>query len=301
MPWSITRPSARTASTGARARTPGPARRRRAASRRSRGQPRRAARGLPGAGDGAPPPRPPGGTARRPSTPSARALPVAQTYGETWTSPLFVLACSFIQAAAMRGFDLPQEGFEKGWSNEDFGAATCDDGLRRLAEGGAAPYPMLTFAVSAIEGTSPDLPGNAGFFAQPGPEGAPNGLAVWIRGAPRAPGRGEHGGGQGPRQVRRVPRGLPDHHRHGGRERPDDGGRLRAARRRAARGRGHAPLLRGGRAHRPRARVPVAHQGPGARRDHRRGGLGHPPRRRGDRALRRDVQKQARQLGIEGW
>ena len=35
--------------------------------------------------------------------------------------------------AAMRGFELLQQGFEAGWFNEDFGAATYDDGIRMVA------------------------------------------------------------------------------------------------------------------------------------------------------------------------
>ena len=140
-------------------------------------------------------------------------VPVAQTYGDTWTSQLFVLADYFnVQAAepdfaesytanqakyattpaAMRGFELLQEGFEKGWYNEDFGAAKYDDGLRMVAEGEAAHYPMLTFAIGAIEENYPESLGNVGFFAQPGPEGAPNGLTVWYLTSIYVPKGGEH-------------------------------------------------------------------------------------------------------------
>ncbi|MBP1805261.1 ABC transporter substrate-binding protein [Rubellimicrobium aerolatum] len=132
---------------------------------------------------------------------AAGYVPVAQTYGETWTSQLFVLADYFnVQAevpdfadrytaneakyadtpAAMRGFEHLQEGFEKGWWNEDFGAATFDDGLRMVAEGEAAHYPMLTFGLGGIQQNYPESINDVGFFAQPGPEGAPNGLTVWY-------------------------------------------------------------------------------------------------------------------------
>ncbi len=135
---------------------------------------------------------------------AAGYVPVAQTYGDTWTSQLLVLADYFnVQAevpdfaeaytanqakfagtpAAQRGFERLQQGFEAGWYNEDFGAATYQDGLRMVAEGEAAHYPMLTFAIGAIEETYPELLQDVGFFAQPGPEGAPNGLTVWMPGA----------------------------------------------------------------------------------------------------------------------
>ncbi len=129
---------------------------------------------------------------------------VAQTYGDTWTSQLFVLADYYnVQAqepdfaerytandakyadtpAALRGFELLQEGYEAGWWNRDFGAATYADGVRMVTEGEAAHYPMLTFALNNIQETYPELINDVGFFAQPGPEGAPNGLTVWMPGA----------------------------------------------------------------------------------------------------------------------
>jgi raffinose/stachyose/melibiose transport system substrate-binding protein len=144
---------------------------------------------------------------------AAGHVPVAQTYGDTWTSQLFVLADYFnVQAqapdfaeqytanqakyattpAAMRGFELLQQGYEAGWFNEDFGAAKYDDGLRMVAEGEAAHYPMLTFAIGAIEESYPESLENVGFFAQPGPEGAPNGLTVWMPSAIYVPKGGEH-------------------------------------------------------------------------------------------------------------
>jgi raffinose/stachyose/melibiose transport system substrate-binding protein len=92
----------------------------------------------------------------------------------------------------MRGFELLQEGFEKGWYNEDFGAATYEDGIRMVAEGEAAHYPMLTFAIGAIEESYPELLQDVGFFAQPGPEGTPNGLTVWMPGALYVPKAGEN-------------------------------------------------------------------------------------------------------------
>ncbi len=127
--------------------------------------------------------------------------PIIQTYADTWTSQLFVLADYFnVQAvepdfadrytgneakyattpAALRGFELLQETFEAGYYNEDFGAANYNDGLRMVATGEGVHYPMLTFAIGAIQQNTPDLLEDVGFFAQPGPEGAANGLTVWA-------------------------------------------------------------------------------------------------------------------------
>jgi raffinose/stachyose/melibiose transport system substrate-binding protein len=131
----------------------------------------------------------------------AGIVPVAQTYRDTWTSQLFMLADFYnVQAdvptfaddytankakyattpAAMRGFEHLQQGFEAGWWNEDFGAATYDDGLYMVASGDAAHYPMLTFAIGAIQQNSPDELNDVGFFAQPGPDASKNGLTVWM-------------------------------------------------------------------------------------------------------------------------
>ncbi len=131
----------------------------------------------------------------------AGMVAVAQTYRDTWTSQLFVLSDYYnIQAdvpdfatlytsneakiastpAALRGFEKLQEVYEGGFLNEDFGAATFDDGLRMLATGEAAHYPMLTFAVGAIQATYPEHLQDVGFFAQPGDNPDNNGLTVWM-------------------------------------------------------------------------------------------------------------------------
>ena len=132
---------------------------------------------------------------------AAGKVPVAQTYGATWTSQLFVLSDYYnVQAAvpnfatdytanvakyattpaAMTGFDHLQQVFEAGYLNEDFGAATFEDGLRMIAQGEVAHYPMLTFAIGSIAETYPEDVGNVGFFAQPGTDAAQNGLTVWM-------------------------------------------------------------------------------------------------------------------------
>ncbi|WP_193335610.1 ABC transporter substrate-binding protein [Devosia beringensis] len=132
---------------------------------------------------------------------AAGKVAVAQTYGDTWTSQLFVLGDYYNVSAAepdfaanytagtakfgtdpvaMRGFEKLQAVFDAGYLNEDFGAAKYDDGLRMVANGEAAHYPMLTFATTAIVASYPELIDNVGFFAQPGDDAAKNGLTVWM-------------------------------------------------------------------------------------------------------------------------
>ena len=124
-----------------------------------------------------------------------------QTFGSTWTSQLFVLGDYFnVQAsepdfatrytnnaakyatseAAMRGFSYNQEVFDKGLLNEDFAAATFEEGMEAVATGKAAHYPMLTFAIGQVATNFPDDLANLGFFAQPGPSADSNGLTTWM-------------------------------------------------------------------------------------------------------------------------
>ena len=132
---------------------------------------------------------------------AAGKVAVIQTYGATWTSQLFVLAdyynvsakdSSFASRytageakfatdpAALRGFEKLQAVYEAGYLNEDFGAATYEDGVRMIATGEGAHYPMLTFATGAMSEGFPDNIDDVGFFAQPGDDPALNGLTVWM-------------------------------------------------------------------------------------------------------------------------
>ncbi len=144
---------------------------------------------------------------------AAGKVAVAQTYKDTWTSQLFVLADYYnVQAevptfaadytankakyattpAAMRGFEYLEAVNKAGVLNEDYGAATFDDGMRMVATGEAAHYPMLTFGVGNVKQNYPDNLADLGFFAQPGPDAAKNGLTVWMPAALYLPAGGEN-------------------------------------------------------------------------------------------------------------
>ena len=131
----------------------------------------------------------------------AGITPVIQTYGDTWTSQLFVLADFYNVAqavpsfaddytanaakyattpAAMAGFSYLAEGFNDGWYQKDFATDKFDQGLSQLANGEGAHYPMLTFALSAIAANFPDQINDIGFFAQPGADAAKNGATIWM-------------------------------------------------------------------------------------------------------------------------
>jgi raffinose/stachyose/melibiose transport system substrate-binding protein len=81
---------------------------------------------------------------------------------------------------AMAGFQHLQEGFEKGWYQQDFTTAKFDQGLKMLAEGEGAHYPMLSFALPTIAENYPDKVNNIGFFGQPGTDASKHGATIWM-------------------------------------------------------------------------------------------------------------------------
>ncbi|MGQ7297002.1 ABC transporter substrate-binding protein [Quadrisphaera sp. KR29] len=127
--------------------------------------------------------------------------PVVQTYGDTWTSQLFVLgdfhnvaaanptwaedftankAKFATDPAAIKGFEHLQQVHDLGLMNEDFASATNADGLRMVAEGTGAQYPMLSAVVAGLQTAAPDNIDDVGFFALPGDDAASNGLTAWA-------------------------------------------------------------------------------------------------------------------------
>ena len=131
---------------------------------------------------------------------AAGIAPVGQTYTDTWTSQLFVLAdyyniqtqdpdwaekytnneAKYVDQPALAGFERLQQGFEAGWYQENFASTTFDEGLVLLANGEIAHYPMLTFALDAINQANPDAIQDIGFFGQPGDDAATNGTTIWM-------------------------------------------------------------------------------------------------------------------------
>ncbi len=126
--------------------------------------------------------------------------PVEQTYGETWTSQLFVLGDYHnVQAAvpnfatdytankvkyattpqALAGFQHIQQVKDAGLLNKDFASAKLNDGIKAVATGTAAQYPQLGGSASNIENVAPGHSKDVGFFALPGDNAATNGLTIW--------------------------------------------------------------------------------------------------------------------------
>lgn len=126
---------------------------------------------------------------------------VIGSFKDSWTSQLILLADYYnVQAqvpnfaddytnnkakfattpAALRGFEKLQEIHDKGYMNKDNMAATYEDALKMLAEGSGVHYPMLTFALTNMNANYPDLVNDIGIFAQPGDSAEVNGLTVWM-------------------------------------------------------------------------------------------------------------------------
>ena len=104
------------------------------------------------------------GQQRRRSRRPAASHPVEQTYGDTWTSQLFVLgdypnveaqvpdfAAQYTAGkakyattpAALAGFQHIQQVKDAGYFNKDFASAKLNDGVKAVATGKAAHYPQL--------------------------------------------------------------------------------------------------------------------------------------------------------------
>ena len=132
---------------------------------------------------------------------SGVAAPVCATFGDTWTSQLFVLADYYnVQAAdpnfaedytankakyattpaALAGFQYLQEGYDKNWWEPDYATTTYAQGLDLIATGKCAHYPMLTFALPTIADNYPDAVNDIGYFGQPGTDASNAGTTIWM-------------------------------------------------------------------------------------------------------------------------
>lgn len=131
------------------------------------------------------------------------AAPIVQTYGDTWTSQLFILGdfnnvlaedpdwaekytnneAKYVDQPAFAGFEHLQQTFEAELFNEDFASATYADGVTMVATGEGAHYPILTFAAGQLMTTNPEASDVVGSFPIPGPDAETNGLTVWMPGA----------------------------------------------------------------------------------------------------------------------
>jgi raffinose/stachyose/melibiose transport system substrate-binding protein len=131
---------------------------------------------------------------------AAGIVPVIQSYGDTWTSQLFVLAdfanvnaqdpkwaadytankpdAKYSKEPALAGFTHTQEIFDKGLMNKDYASLTNVNALKMLATGEGAQYPMITAVISNVLQSNPDQINDIGYFAMPADSGEPH-ATVW--------------------------------------------------------------------------------------------------------------------------
>ena len=132
---------------------------------------------------------------------AAGIVPILQTFGDTWTSQLFVLAdfanisakdsnwakdytankasAKYSKQPALQGFQYTAEVFQKGLVNDDYASLTNANGLKELAEGTAAQYPMITTVLGNVQQSNPDQVNDIGYFAIPTSDGSTPHMTVW--------------------------------------------------------------------------------------------------------------------------
>ncbi|MFF3503322.1 ABC transporter substrate-binding protein [Streptomyces sp. NPDC003247] len=126
---------------------------------------------------------------------------VIQTYGETWTSQVFVLgdyhnveaaephfATDYTAGkvkyatdkAALAGFQHIEDLRKGGYLNSDYRSAKLNDGLKMLAEGKGVQYPMVGASAAALSTVAPEQANDVGIFPIPGTDASSFGLTTWA-------------------------------------------------------------------------------------------------------------------------
>lgn len=127
---------------------------------------------------------------------------VIASFGTDWTSQLILLADFYnvhsndpnfagnfdtnqdkysTNPYAFKAFEHMEEVWNRGFYNADYNATTYDQALKMLADGEGAHYPILTQAVSNIAlNYGEEAAEGIGAFGQPGDDPANHGLTVWM-------------------------------------------------------------------------------------------------------------------------
>ncbi|HEU5028517.1 MAG TPA: ABC transporter substrate-binding protein [Spirillospora sp.] len=125
--------------------------------------------------------------------------PIIQTYGDVWTSQLFVLGdfanvlaqdpqwaakytankVDYSTPPAIAGFQHLEQAHQAGLFNKDFASITNAQGLKMLAEGKGAQYPMLTTTIATVAQNDPGAVNDIGVFPLPADDPAYTRLTVW--------------------------------------------------------------------------------------------------------------------------
>jgi len=136
--------------------------------------------------------------------------PVIQSYGDTWTSQMTVLAdfynvlgedenfadeitaneTTWQDGAGLKSFEKLQQLADADAFNADYSTLLFDQALTKLANGEGAMYPMLTFTQATFKQDYPDS--NIGFFPVPGDSAEEVGLTTWMPSSVYSPAYTEH-------------------------------------------------------------------------------------------------------------
>ena len=132
---------------------------------------------------------------------AAGIVPILQTFGDTWTSQLFVLSdfaninakdkswaadytankasAKYAKQPGLLGFQYTEDVFKAGLVNDDYASLTNANGLKELATGAAAQYPMITTVLATLQQSNPDQVNDIGYFALPTSDGSTPHMTVW--------------------------------------------------------------------------------------------------------------------------
>lgn len=131
----------------------------------------------------------------------AGLVPVVQTYGDSFTAQILILGDfanvassdpdwadqytlnkrSFAEEPALSSFEKLSGLAGAGVFNQDFASATYDDGIRLVAHGEAAHYPMLTnYVATNVAANYPDSADDVGFFAVPSSTADEAAMTIWM-------------------------------------------------------------------------------------------------------------------------
>ncbi|WP_066517022.1 ABC transporter substrate-binding protein [Curtobacterium ammoniigenes] len=137
---------------------------------------------------------------------AAGITPVLVSYGDTWTSQLFVLADfanvseqvpdwatkytanqeKYVNPPALDGFTHTEEIYKDDLMNKDYASLTNVNALKELATGQAAQYPMITSVISNVVQSNPSQVNDIGYFAMPATKGTSR-ATVWEANAAYIP------------------------------------------------------------------------------------------------------------------
>jgi len=125
--------------------------------------------------------------------------PVIGAYKDSWSAQMIILSDFYnvnaadpnfaddytankakyaTHPAALRSFQ--KLGDIVGYMNEDFLASTVDVGIAMLAEGRGAQFPIFTSQINTLKQNHPDKMDDIGFFPTPSDSPDVNGLTIWM-------------------------------------------------------------------------------------------------------------------------